>query len=139
MNPSNVYETLLEELAAGELTTLQRKVFQLLRDHPDGLDRYQLVHRIYGYTPLKIDGNTDDRKIRKAIGKLRERLFPIISTSGSPGYRLDTSREAVQKMIRELRSRRDRIDEQIQAASKFYSIPVVYAEPVAVKQMEMAL
>jgi biotin operon repressor len=140
MNPSNVYETLLEELAAGELTDLQRKVFHLLRDNPDGLDRYQLVNHIFGYIPVKIDGNTDDRKIRKAIEKLRQRLFPIISTSGKPGYRLDTSREAVQKMIRELRSRRDRIDEQIQAASKFYSIPVVYQpDPSQVEQLRMAL
>lgn len=140
MNPSNVYETLLEELAAGELTDLQRKVFQLLRDNPDGLDRFQLVHRIFGYIPVKIDGNTDDRKIRKSIERLRQRLFPIISTSGKPGYRLDTSREAVQKMIRELKSRRDRIDEQIQAASKFYSIPVVYQpDPSQVEQLRMAL
>jgi len=140
MNPSNVYETLLEELAAGELTDLQRKVFQLLRDNPDGLARFQLVHRIFGYIPVKIDGNTDDRKIRKSIERLRQRLFPIISTSGKPGYRLDTSREAVQKMIRELKSRRDRIDEQIQAASKFYSIPVVYQpDPSQVEQLRMAL
>lgn len=137
MQPSSLYETLLEELAQGELTELQRKVYQLLRDNPDGLTRYELVLRIYGYMPLKID-NTDDRKIRIAIQKLRQRLFPIISTSGQPGYRLDVSREAVHKMIRELRSRRDRINEQIEAASKFYEIPE-YLEPVISKQMEMSL
>ena len=140
MNPTNVYENLLEELAAGQLNDLQRQVFELLRDNPDGLDRFQLVHHIYGYIPVKIDGNTDDRKIRKAIERLRQRLFPIVSTSGRPGYRLDTSKEAVSKMIHELQSRRARIDEQIEAASKFYNIPVTYqTDPSQVQQIRMPL
>lgn len=138
MNPNKVYETMLEELAAGQLNDLQKQIFQLLRDNPDGLDRFQLVHRIYGYIPVKIDGNTDDRKIRKAIERLRQRLFPIVSTSGKPGYRLDTSRDAVTKMIRELESRRDHINEQITAASKFYNIPVVYQnDPSQAQQMRL--
>ena len=140
MNPSKVYETMLEELAAGQLNDLQKQVFELLRDNPDGLDRYQLVHRIFGYIPVKVDGNNEDRKIRKAIERLRQRLFPIVSTSSKPGYRLDTSREAVTKMIRELESRRDHINEQITAASKFYNIPVTYQnDPIMVKQMEMQI
>lgn len=124
MNPSKVYENLVEELAAGELTVLQRKIFELLRDNPDGLDRYQLVTNIYGYTPLKIDGNTDDRKIRKAIEKLRKRLFPIVSTSSRPGYRLDTSKEAAERMLAELYSRIGHMQEQAEAVSKFYQIPM---------------
>lgn len=140
MNPNKVYETMLEELADGQLNDLQKQVFQLLRDHPDGLDRYQLVHAIYGYIPVKVDGNNEDRKIRKAIERLRQRLFPIVSTSSKPGYRLDTSRDAVQKMIREMESRRDRMNEQIEVASKFYDIPVEYtADPRMVKQMEMTI
>lgn len=140
MNPNKVYETMLEELAAGQLNDLQKQVFQLLRDNPDGLDRYQLVQAIYGYIPLKIDGNNEDRKIRKAIERLRQRLFPIVSTSSKPGYRLDTSRDAVQKMIAELRSRRQHLDEQIEAASKFYSIPTDYRnDPSQVEQIRMPL
>jgi len=139
-NPNNVYETMLEELAAGQLNDLQKQVFQLLRDNPDGLDRYQLVQAIYGYIPLKIDGNNEDRKVRKAIERLRQRLFPIVSTSSRPGYRLDTSRDAVTKMIRELESRRDHINEQIQAASKFYNIPATYQnDPSQVQQIRMPL
>lgn len=137
-SPSNVYETMLEELAAGQLNDLQKQVFQLLRDNPDGLDRYQLVQHIYGYLPLKVDGNNEDRKIRKAIERLRQRLFPIVSTSSKPGYRLDTSREAVTKMIRELESRRDHINEQISAASKFYDIPMTYQnDPSQAQQMRL--
>ena len=138
MNPTKIYETMLEELAAGQLNDLQKQVFQLLRDNPDGLDRFQLVHAIFGYIPLKIDGNNEDRKIRKAIERLRQRLFPIVSTSSKPGYRLDTSRDAVTKMIRELESRRDHINEQIAAASKFYNIPVTYQpDPSQVQQMRL--
>lgn len=123
-NPSVVYESLLEELAAGELTKLQRQVFELLRDNSDGLDRYQLVTKIYGYIPLKIDGNTHDRKVRKAIEKLRSRNFPIVSTSGRPGYRLDTSKEAAEKMLAELHSRIRHMQEQAEAVSKFWRIPM---------------
>lgn len=123
-NPSLVYESLLAELAEGELTALQRQVFELLRDNPDGLDRFQLVGRIYGYIPLKIDGNTHDRKIRKAIEKLRNRNFPIVSTSGQPGYRLDTSKEAAEKMLAELHSRISHMQEQAKAVSKFWKIPM---------------
>lgn len=136
--PRRVYENILSELA-NELDDLERKVYELLRDNPAGLDRYELVHRIYGYIPVTID-NPDDRKIRKAIERLRLRLFPILSTSGKAGYRLGTDSESVGQMIAELQSRRAKLDEQIEAASKFYSIPTGYTEdPVNVTQMEMAL
>lgn len=123
-NPQATYESLLRDLAAGELSELQRQVFELLRDNPDGLDRYQLVHKVYGYLPLKVEGNTDDRKIRKAIEKMRNRNFPIVSTSGRPGYRLDTSKEAAEKMLAELNSRIKHMQEQAEAVSKFWQIPM---------------
>ena len=139
MKPSNVYETMLEELAAGELTKLQRQVFELLRDNPDGLDRYQLVANIYGYVPEKIDGDLNDRKIRKAIQRLRTRLFPIVSTSGRPGYRLDISKKAAEKMVAELNSRINHMKEQVEAVSKFYqlsTIPKTYKPPRRLRQVK---
>jgi hypothetical protein len=123
-NPNPVYESLLQELAAGELTRLERQVFELLRDNPDGLDRYQLVGKIYGYIPLSLTGNTDDRKIRKAISAMRKRLYPIVSTSRKPGYRLDVSREAAEKMLAELDSRIRHMQEQAEAVRKFWKIPM---------------
>lgn len=123
-NPQVTYENLLRDLADGELTQLQRQVFELLRDNPEGLDRYQLVQKVYGYLPLKVEGNTDDRKIRKTIEKLRNRNFPIVSTSGKPGYRLDTSKEAAEKMLAELHSRISHMQEQAEAVSKFWQIPM---------------
>jgi hypothetical protein len=133
-----VYEKLLEQLAGGEMTELQRSLFGLLKAHPEGLTRPELVQNIYGYWPANINGNADDRKIRKAIERMRRRLFPIVSTSSKPGYRLDTSREAVMKMIGELQHRKTRLQEQINAAAKFYEIPE-YQEPVNASQMRMPL
>ena len=133
-----VYEHMLEELAGGELTELQRSLFGLLKAHPEGLTRQELVMKIYGYWPTDVNGNSDDRKIRKAVERMRQRLFPIVSTSSKPGYRLDTSREAVNKMIAELIHRKAKLDGQIHAAAKFYEIPE-YREPMEAKQMELAL
>jgi hypothetical protein len=119
MPRSKNYERLLEELAAGEMTKLQRRIFELLKDNPDGLTRGELVY-----------------KIRKAIEALRRRLFPIVSTSSQAGYRLDVSRETVLKMIGELQHRKAKIQDQINAAAKFYSIPE-FTEPVMATQLEL--
>lgn len=138
MNPRDVYEKLMSDLENGEASDLQRKIFKLLKDNPRGLTRQALVQCIYGYTPLVLDGNTDDRKIRKAIEKLRKRLFPIVSNSGEAGYRLDVSRPAVIKMLTDLRSRRDNLDMQIKAVSKFYDVPVEYEDdPQEAGQLEL--
>ena len=124
MTPREVYENMLNQLAEGELNDLQRKVFNLLREHSEGLTRYDLVEHIYGYRPKTV-GGTHDRKIRKAIEVLRKRLFPIVSTSGQPGYRLDVTKEAAEKMVAELQSRIDHMQEQVSNVSKFYHLPTV--------------
>lgn len=149
-NPKETYKSLLEELAAGEMNDLQRQIFNLLRDHPDGLSRYNLVEQIYGYRPITVDGNIHDRKIRKAIEKLRQRLYPIVSTSGKPGYRLDVTKEAAEKMLAELNSRIDHMQEQARAVQKFFkleAIPRTYRQArrmrvqsaSGVQQLEMPL
>lgn len=125
MSPSEVYESLLNQLAEGELNELQRRVFNLLREHAEGLTRYDLVEHIFGYRPEILDRNVHDRKIRKTIETLRQRFFPIVSTSGQPGYRLDVTKEAAEKMMAELQSRKERLQEQINAVSKFYQLPTV--------------
>lgn len=137
MQPSQIYDRLLQELE-GELDDLERQIFTLLKEHPAGLSRQELVMRIKGYWPEKLDGNTDDRKNRKAIQRLRERLFPIVSTSGKPGYRLDASREGVGRMLTELRSKQALLEKQIEATLKFYEIPIAYlTDPKEVTQLEM--
>lgn len=140
MHPKEIYERLEHELESGELNDLQKQVFTLLKDNPAGLSRQDLVMKIFGYWPETLEGNTDDRKIRKAIERLRLRNFPILATSGRPGYRLDISREAVYQMLSEMRSRREHIDQQITATLKFYEIPLEYlTDPKEVKQLEMSV
>lgn len=135
--PSQVYETLLEQLASGELTKLQREVFNLLKASPAGRTRAEMVVAIYGYRPTNLAADPNDRKIRKAIEALRGRLIPIVSSSGESGYRLDTSRETVRKMISEWASRREKLQNLINAAAKFYEMPEFYVEPAQVTQLEL--
>lgn len=138
MQPSQIYEQLLQSLEKGNLDKLERQIFLLLKEHPAGLSRQDLVLKIQGYWPDTLEGNTDDRKNRKAIQRLRERLVPIISTSGQPGYRLDISRDGVDRMLAELRAKKNLLDKQIESTLKFYEIPIEYlTDPKEVKQLEM--
>jgi hypothetical protein len=131
------YETLLEEIAEGALNDRQRSIFALLKRHPEGLTRHELVQKLDGYTPLDINNDRADRRNRKAIELMRQRLFPIVSDSRKAGYRLDTSRDAVLKMIAELQSRKQKIQITIDAAAKFYNIPVEYVDETKVTQLEL--
>lgn len=137
MQPDQIYDKLLQELEAGQLDDLQRRVFTLLKQNPDGLSREQLVYNIFSYWPGLLEGNTDDRKIRKAIQRLRERLVPIVSSSGKAGYRLDISRDGVDKMLAELRAKKTLLEQQIESTLKFYEIPIAYlTDPKEVRQLE---
>lgn len=138
MSTTFQYERMLIELA-GELTEMERRVFDALKANPAGLTRPQLVAIVYREWTSKIvvNNNTKDRKVRKAIESLRLKLVPIVSTSGQAGYRLDVSREARQKMVAELISRRDHLNEQIERAAKFYEIPLVV--PTSEKASQAAL
>ena len=122
---SHTYEELLKELAA-ELPEIERKVFDALKRNPKGLKREQLVAIVYGGTVRAgslLNNSSTDRKVRKAIESLRGRMVPIVSSSGQAGYRLDTSREARERMLADLISRRDKLTDLINRAAKFYSLP----------------
>lgn len=127
MNTTLVYDQLIDELNLGELEHLERRVFEILKANPGGVTRSELVYLVYGARVQDLAGSTQDRKIRKAIESLRGRLVPIVSSSGEAGYRLDTSREAIEKMMSEWRSRIERLQERLNAAAKFYRMPEFYA------------
>ncbi len=131
----DIYAHILQELEE-EGKDLQRKIYQLLKDHPGGLTRHEMIFKLYGYIPTDINNDKNDRKIRKAIEFLRNRMFPIVSDSGRAGYRLDTSREAVRRMVDQLQAKRQKLSNLIRSAALFYDIPE-YIEPVEVKQMEL--
>ena len=117
------YERLLAELDAGELSELALKVFDALQKAPNGITRRGLVRAIYGVEAQRnLSNDPHDRKIRKAIESLRKRLIPIVSSSGKAGYRLDTSPEAVENMIKELRSRIAHLEQRLEEACQFYDL-----------------
>ena len=110
------YERLLAELDAGELRELERKVLDALLKAPGGITRRGLIRVVYGVEAQRnLSNDSHDRKIRKAIESLRNRMIPIISSSGKAGYRLDTSPEAIRNMIRELKSRIAHMEQKIEA------------------------
>jgi SMC interacting uncharacterized protein involved in chromosome segregation len=118
------YEKLLAELDAGELSELEHKVLEVLLKAPGGITRRGLVRAIYGVEAQRnLSNDPYDRKIRKAIESLRSRNIPIVSSSGKAGYRLDTSPEAIQNMISELRSRIAHLEQRLEEACQFYDLP----------------
>ena len=118
------YEKLLAELDAGELSELERKVLDALMKAPNGITRRGLIRVVYGVEAQRnLSNDPHDRKIRKAIESLRSRNIPIVSSSGKAGYCLDTSPEAVQNMIAELRSRIAHLEQRLVEACQFYDLP----------------
>ena len=139
MSTTRTYERILEQLAAGELPKLERQIIDLLRIHPEGQTRYELLAEIYGpgfaYNAKArgLANSTEDRKIREAIASLREKGICIVSSSGEAGYRLDTSPEAVSSMVNEWQSRIDRLSAHIERVVKVYDLP----HPSNPKQISM--
>ncbi len=124
------YDQILIDLDAGERAGIARKLFAIFQDHPEGATRQQLVYLIFN-RPAKANlaNDTGDRKIRDTIASMRAHLIPIVSTSGGAGYRFDDSPDARRAMLLEMVSRRDRLNEQIKAASMVWNIPAAYSEP----------
>ena len=129
MQPSQVYEQMLEELQS-EINEFERRVFEALRKHPHGLTRPQLVAIVYRERQADITSNNDrkDRKVRKAIQSLREQGVPIISSSGRAGYRLDASPEGKAAMLSDLTSRRDRLNTLITRVGRFETVSEIHPQ-----------
>ena len=86
MSHTPEYEKLLADLNAGELPLIVRKILEALLQAPKGLIRI-----VFGEKPGNHPSNdTRDRKIRKGIELLRCPGYPIVSTSGKAGCKLDT-------------------------------------------------
>lgn len=129
------YEQILKELDEGQRIAIAHRLFDLLKSHPAGLDRRQLVLLVFGQPARpNINNDTRDRKIRETISAMRARFIPIISTSGEAGYRLDDSEQARESMLAELIKRRDSINAQIEAASAAWQIPVTLFDDSAAQQ-----
>jgi len=124
MSSITQYEKLLAEMNAGELSEIERRVLEVLLKMPGGITRRELVRRIYGVEAQRnLSNDPYDRKIRKAIERMRECMIPIVSSSGKTGYRLDTSPEAIQNMIAEMESQIAHLRQLLEEVSQFYDLP----------------
>jgi DNA-binding winged helix-turn-helix (wHTH) protein len=118
------YEKLLAEMNAGELSQVERKVLEVLLKAPGGITRRGLIQAIYGVEAQRnLSNDPHDRKIRKAIERMRECLIPIVASSGKAGYRLDTSPEVIQNMIMEMESRIAHLKQRLEEVRQIYDLP----------------
>ncbi|CAG1014601.1 hypothetical protein ANAEL_05024 [Anaerolineales bacterium] len=123
MSRTPQYEKLLAQLKAGELKEIERRIFKVFIQKPNGLTRQELVHIVFGArVGRNLNNDTRDRKIRKGIESLRNRGVIIVSTSGGAGYKLDADYETMQSMLRELKSRISRLQERVDMI-EYYHLP----------------
>jgi len=118
------YENILLELEK-DAGCIARAMLDTLEKNPNGMSRKEMVEWLFGRPASRnINNDSGDRKIRLTIAALRQHGVPIVSNSGEAGYRLDNSQPARLDMLAELISRRDRLNEQIAAASQNWQIPI---------------
>ena len=113
-----IYEQIIDEWER-ELEDLERTVFTALKNSPDGCTRRQLVYLCFGVVILEnqdTNNNKYDRKVRKTIEAMREKLIPIFSSSSGAGYRLDISETSLSLMIAEWERRRDTYADKVRRA-----------------------
>jgi hypothetical protein len=103
-----IYKSLVAEWER-DLEATERAIFQVLyRAMPDGRTRRQLVWDVFGVIipeNADINNNTYDRKIRKTIEAMREKMIPVFSSSAESGYRLEVSESAISRMVAECENR----------------------------------
>ena len=113
MSTTWIYEQIKKDLESGELKEREAAILTALLYHTNGLTREALVRITDGreaYTDINAD--PADRKNRRAIAALRERLIPVQSSSGEAGYRLDATVEGLQEMLTEMEARKERAAEK---------------------------
>lgn len=112
---TTVYEQLIAEITDED----EKKVFDiLLKADGQRVTREILVQEVYGVVvdADKLAVSVEDRKVRKIIGRLRARDYPIVSSSGEPGYTMKASPEEMDIYIAELGSRKERLQEDLDHA-----------------------
>jgi hypothetical protein len=69
--------------------------------------RPQLVYKVFGITveQAELSASTEDRQIRECIERLQKRDYPIMASSGQPGYVLAADESVLDAYIAEIGSR----------------------------------
>lgn len=112
---TSIYEQLIAEITDED----ERKVFDtLLQAHGQRVTRAALVKTVYGaeLVDAELADSTKDRKVRVIINRLRERDYPIVSSSDAAGYTMQASEEEMEAFISEQGSRLKKIQANIDHA-----------------------
>jgi len=115
MQITTVYEQLIAEITDAD----EKKVFDILLQ-ADGrrVTRAELALEVFGVViaPEALANSVEDRKVREIIHRLRERDYPIVSSSGAAGYTMKASAEEMDIYIADQASRKEKIQDNIDAA-----------------------
>ena len=112
---NTVYEQLVSEITDED----ERKVFDvLLQADGQRISRVELVKEVFGVVvePESLANSVEDRKVREIIHRLRERDYPIVSSSGAAGYTMKASAEEMDIYIADQASRKAKIQDNIDHA-----------------------
>ena len=113
MTTTSIYRQIQADLDGGELKEREVAILNALLAEPNGLTREALVRITDGRVAWQnINDDPADRKNRRAIASLRDRLLPVKSSSGEAGYRLDATVDGLREMLAEMEARRDKADEK---------------------------
>ena len=107
------YDRILATMPKG----LEHDIFKVLSHAPEGINRTGLILSIFSKVveASKLANCSEDRQIRTAIEHLQRDGYPVISSSGKPGYKLAASDTEMESYIAELESRRDQLADKIKA------------------------
>ena len=115
MTIATIYEQLTAEITDED----EKKVFDMLLGADSRrVTREELVFEVYGVVvdPNALASSVEDRKIRTIIHRLRERDFPIVSSSGQSGYTMKANPEEMDVYIADQASRKNKIQGNIDHA-----------------------
>lgn len=112
MQPSEFYQSILDSITDRD----ERHLFVILSEHVgQPMSRSDLIQEFFGVRvrPEELANNPHDRMIRKIIENLRNRDYPIVSSSGEAGYMLTDDQDAIDACVAEERARVRKIEEKI--------------------------
>jgi hypothetical protein len=123
---------------------ITKKVMDVLEyafNHSPGINvtRQDMILNVFGIfvEKSKLSNNREDRQIREAIETLQREGYPVISSSGKPGYRLAVDEADIEDYIVELESRRKQLEEKIRCLRNprkkyVYQKPVIATQPALI-------
>ena len=114
MTTTHVYQQLLDEIDGD----MERKVLAVLVEHAGvKVTRQDLVLYVFGHyvKANQLSASTEDRQIRECIERLRA-SWPIVSSSGEPGYVLEDNEDRIREFAAEQESRAEKNRQAAKAA-----------------------